>query len=150
MGRDLDFSDDPKKQEAFEKIDFDRLHRECCETEAACLRLESPVVFNHNDLLSGNCLVPHEVCCGLWQPVTAPSIVFCLSSAVLLCQSSVYGSLRNKALCIRRLQSPHGRPEWAMSCICVHTHDNIRGFEHLQTLMVLSKRPACGRFAGPD
>ena len=61
MGRDLDFSDDPKKQHAFKRIDFERMQRECCETEAACLRLDSPVVFNHNDLLSGNCLVPREV-----------------------------------------------------------------------------------------
>ena len=61
MGRDLDFSGDPKKQKKFQELDFDKMHRECCETEAACLRLDSPVVLSHNDMLAGNVLVPHNV-----------------------------------------------------------------------------------------
>ena len=59
MGSKLDFSDDPKK--AFEALDFDRMDRDCCETEAACLRMDSPAVFIHDDLLSGNILIPHKV-----------------------------------------------------------------------------------------
>ena len=60
MARDLDFSEDPKKQEAYAKLDLDRMHWECCETEAACLRLDSPVVYTHCDMLSGNVLVPRN------------------------------------------------------------------------------------------
>lgn len=61
MGRDLDFSDDARKQEAYEQVDFDRMEHECRQTEAACLRMDSPVVFNHDDMLAGNVLVPHDV-----------------------------------------------------------------------------------------
>lgn len=60
MGRDLDFSDDARKQEAYEQVDFDRMEHECRQTEAACLRMDSPVVFNHDDMLAGNVLVPHD------------------------------------------------------------------------------------------
>ena len=72
MGRQLDFSYDTAKQRQFQELDFDRMHRECCDTEAACLRLDSPVVFNHNDMLAGNVLVPHNV-----RPLHAPALFCC-------------------------------------------------------------------------
>lgn len=57
--RGLNF-DDPKKRAAFEKWDLDDLAREIAVTQAACERLQSPVVCSHNDLLSGNIMIPHH------------------------------------------------------------------------------------------
>ena len=56
----LDFRD-PSKQAAFEALDFRAMESEVEATEKACLRLCPPVVFTHNDLLSGNILVAGEV-----------------------------------------------------------------------------------------
>ena len=58
----LDFKGS-NKQAAFEALDFWGMAREVDATEKACLRLDPPVVFTHNDLLSGNILVAGEVGC---------------------------------------------------------------------------------------
>ena len=58
----LDFKGS-NKQAAFEALDFRGMAREVEATEKACLRLDPPVVFTHNDLLSGNILVAGEVGC---------------------------------------------------------------------------------------
>ena len=52
--------EDPEKRAAFEKWDLDELGREIAETQASCERLASPVVCSHNDLLSGNIMIPHS------------------------------------------------------------------------------------------
>ena len=57
--RGLEF-EDPEKRAAFEKWDLDDLGREIAVTQAACERLRSPVVCSHNDLLSGNIMIPHH------------------------------------------------------------------------------------------
>ncbi|KAG7668878.1 hypothetical protein Ndes2526B_g00589 [Nannochloris sp. 'desiccata'] len=56
----LDFSDDPKKLSAFQKFDFIELKKEVEAVEAAAAPLKSPIVFAHNDLLSGNIMIPLE------------------------------------------------------------------------------------------
>ena len=53
--------DDMAKREGFEKFDFAELEREIDETDAACQRLAPPVVYSHNDLLSGNVMIYPEV-----------------------------------------------------------------------------------------
>ena len=100
QARTLDFSDSPAKQEAFALIDFDAFEREVQETEAACLRLNSPVVFTHHDLLCGNVLVPHEV--SSWKPAGRLG----------------YETLANIWTCQGSRRSPH----WASSAI-IHCHD---------------------------
>ena len=58
ISKTLDFSDDPKKLATFQKFDFDQLKKEVEMVEAAATKLQSPIVFAHNDLLSGNIMVP--------------------------------------------------------------------------------------------
>lgn len=53
MAAELDFSHDPKKQEAHRAVDFNGLRAELAAAESLCRRLTSPVVWCHNDLLSG-------------------------------------------------------------------------------------------------
>eukprot|EP00879_Flechtneria_rotunda_P021600 GHRR01022767.1.p1 GENE.GHRR01022767.1~~GHRR01022767.1.p1 ORF type:complete len:323 (+),score=84.31 GHRR01022767.1:302-1270(+) len=48
---------DPVKQAAYKAIDFAALERDCHKAEAVCALTNSPIVFGHNDLLSGNILV---------------------------------------------------------------------------------------------
>jgi len=38
------------------------MRSEILELQQICEKLESPVVFSHNDLLSGNVMIPHELC----------------------------------------------------------------------------------------
>ncbi|WIA15359.1 hypothetical protein OEZ85_002023 [Tetradesmus obliquus] len=57
---------DPVKQAAYEQIDFAALAAEVRETQAVCALTQSPVVFGHCDLLSGNILI-------LQQPGFDPS-----------------------------------------------------------------------------
>lgn len=53
---------DANKQKAKEAKDFKAMRSETMELQQICEKLESPVVFSHNDLLSGNVMIPHEVC----------------------------------------------------------------------------------------
>ncbi|KAK9812640.1 hypothetical protein WJX72_001170 [[Myrmecia] bisecta] len=57
MARSLDFEDSPAKQAQYEALDFDQMSAEMSEIEEACLRIDSPSVFSHHDLLSGNVMV---------------------------------------------------------------------------------------------
>lgn len=56
MARGLQFEDAAKKAD-YEKIDFGALEAELDATEAACVATGSPLVWGHNDLLSGNIIV---------------------------------------------------------------------------------------------
>ena len=58
IAQKLDFSDDPKKLAAFQTFDFEQLKREVKAVESTAAPLKSPIVFAHNDLLSGNIMVP--------------------------------------------------------------------------------------------
>jgi ethanolamine kinase len=58
IAQKLDFSDDPNKLAAFDKFNFTELKREVETVDAAALPLHSPIVFAHNDLLSGNIMIP--------------------------------------------------------------------------------------------
>jgi ethanolamine kinase len=60
MARSIQY-DDAAKQAAQEGIDFDGMAAELRLTEDCCSRLDAPVVWSHNDLLSGNVLVSHKV-----------------------------------------------------------------------------------------
>lgn len=51
---------DADKQKAKEAKDFKAMRSEIQELQQICEKLESPVVFSHNDLLSGNVMIPHE------------------------------------------------------------------------------------------
>ncbi|KAF5749645.1 ethanolamine kinase isoform X1 [Tripterygium wilfordii] len=53
----LKFDDDDEKQEKYQKISFKEVHNEILELEELTGRVNSPVVFAHNDLLSGNIMV---------------------------------------------------------------------------------------------
>lgn len=50
--------EEPQKQELFETFDFAALRQEVQRVEAAAALAHSPLVFSHNDLLSGNVMVP--------------------------------------------------------------------------------------------
>ena len=62
QAKELDFSDDSSKAEAHQRIDFDGFEHETLVVQEACKRLAPDPCFAHNDLLSGNILVPDEVC----------------------------------------------------------------------------------------
>ena len=59
MARDIKY-DDVKKQKAHDAVDLDAMQRELDLTSSAAQKLQSPVVWSHNDLLSGNVLVTHQ------------------------------------------------------------------------------------------
>jgi ethanolamine kinase len=69
--RGLDWSleavPDAKKREAAARLDFDALERDVERVRRACELTRSPVVFAHNDLLSGNILVLQRVGGGDWD-----------------------------------------------------------------------------------
>lgn len=56
MAKDLDFEDEGKRA-AHAALDFDAMLVEVTEAQALCDSTHSPVVFCHNDLLSGNILL---------------------------------------------------------------------------------------------
>jgi ethanolamine kinase len=58
IAQKLDFSDDPVKLAAFQKFNFEDLKKHVEAVEAAAVPLKSPIVFAHNDLLSGNIMIP--------------------------------------------------------------------------------------------
>ena len=60
MARELHF-EDTQKQAAIDALDLDAMQDEIEQMEATCTRLESPVVWSHNDLLSGNVMVAEQV-----------------------------------------------------------------------------------------
>lgn len=53
----LDFSDNAAKAEAFAAFDLKQMREEVVAVEKAAAMAQSPVVFAHNDLLSGNIMV---------------------------------------------------------------------------------------------
>lgn len=61
QARELEFEGDVKKAKGHGAIDFDRLQRCVEEVEEVAVRLSPSHCFAHNDLLSGNILVPDEV-----------------------------------------------------------------------------------------
>ena len=52
---------DAGKQKAKEAKDFSAMRSEVLEMQKMCEQLQSPVVFAHNDLLSGNIMIPLDV-----------------------------------------------------------------------------------------
>ena len=60
MARELHF-EDSHKQAAMKALDLGAMQYEIEQMEATCTRLESPVVWSHNDLLSGNVMVAEQV-----------------------------------------------------------------------------------------
>ncbi|KAK7354279.1 hypothetical protein VNO80_19738 [Phaseolus coccineus] len=52
--------DDSEKQKTYEAISFKELHDEIVELKELCDLLKSPVIFAHNDLLSGNIMINCE------------------------------------------------------------------------------------------
>lgn len=50
-----------KQQRQFEAVDLEALEREVLEVQAVCDAAGSPLVCSHNDLLSGNIMVPLDV-----------------------------------------------------------------------------------------
>ena len=59
MARDIKY-DDVNKQKAHDAVDLDAMQRELDLTSSAAQKLQSPIVWSHNDLLSGNVLVSHQ------------------------------------------------------------------------------------------
>ncbi len=62
--------EDEEKQRAHEAVDIGGMERELALTEGKSTQLGSPIVWSHNDLLSGNVLVSKQVQ-HLVQPVHA-------------------------------------------------------------------------------
>ncbi len=60
MAREIKY-DDNIKQKAHDTVDLDTMERELTLTQEAAEKLQVPVVWSHNDLLSGNVLVTHQV-----------------------------------------------------------------------------------------
>ncbi|XP_058723038.1 probable ethanolamine kinase [Vicia villosa] len=52
--------DDSEMQKTYKTVSFREVQDEINELQVLCDRLKSPVVFSHNDLLSGNIMVNHE------------------------------------------------------------------------------------------
>ena len=52
---------DADHQKAKEATDFKAMRSEILEMQQVCEKLDSPVVFSHNDLLSGNVMIPLQV-----------------------------------------------------------------------------------------
>jgi ethanolamine kinase len=53
--------DDEAKQKAQAELDFEGMSSELKLTEETAAQLDSPIVWSHNDLLSGNVLVSKQV-----------------------------------------------------------------------------------------
>lgn len=58
---DLDFSQDKAKAKAHRDFDFDRMRKSLQTVQQLTQELSPRVCFTHNDLLSGNILVPKQV-----------------------------------------------------------------------------------------
>ncbi|KAK7304179.1 hypothetical protein RJT34_15282 [Clitoria ternatea] len=52
--------DDSKMKKTYETISFKEIHDEIVELKGLCDKLKSPVIFAHNDLLSGNIMINYE------------------------------------------------------------------------------------------
>lgn len=59
MAEEVSYNDG-EKQKAHEAVDLKAMEREVELTSAAAEKLNSPVVWTHHDLLSGNILVSHQ------------------------------------------------------------------------------------------
>lgn len=77
--QELDYPD-PQKQQARDAVDFAAMHREILEMQEVCKQLQSPVVWSHNDLLSGNVMVPFEV---RFSPAALPALVLIVRNRML-------------------------------------------------------------------
>ncbi|KEH37939.1 putative ethanolamine kinase [Medicago truncatula] len=55
----LEFGDS-EKQKTYKTVSFKEVHDEIYELQVLSDRLKSPVIFSHNDLLSGNIMINHE------------------------------------------------------------------------------------------
>ena len=67
---------DAEKEKAKEAKNFGNMRSEILHMQQICKKLKSPLVFTHNDLLSGNVMIPLEVStyrpCAM-QPTTPPA-----------------------------------------------------------------------------
>lgn len=61
QGRELDFSDDKQKANKHTRFDFARMQQSVTRVKELAARLDLQACFTHNDLLSGNVLVPEQV-----------------------------------------------------------------------------------------
>ena len=87
---------DAGKQKSKEAKNFGDMRSEVLEMQQICEKLESPIVFTHNDLLSGNVMIPLEASmyspCAL-QPALHLHDAYRLPerhALVLLCATEVY------------------------------------------------------------
>ncbi|GBG74702.1 hypothetical protein CBR_g19107 [Chara braunii] len=60
LAKQISFDDDPVKQQRFSTISLSEIRTETADLKTACESLQSPVVFCHNDLLSGNFMYDDE------------------------------------------------------------------------------------------
>ena len=60
IAKTLDFADDVEKHALYQQFDFEELEKEVAAVEAAAALFQSPLVFAHNDLLSGNIMVQQQ------------------------------------------------------------------------------------------
>ena len=60
LSQELEYPD-PRKQKARDSVDFVGMQKEIEEMQDVCNQLKAPVVWSHNDLLSGNVMIPLEV-----------------------------------------------------------------------------------------
>ena len=60
LSQELEYPD-AHQQKARDAVDFAALRKEIQEMQEVCNQLRAPVVWSHNDLLSGNVMVPLEV-----------------------------------------------------------------------------------------
>ncbi|KAI8475730.1 MAG: putative ethanolamine kinase 1 [Monoraphidium minutum] len=128
MARALDFDPSDPKAADYAALDFDALEAEVDASEAACGAARSPVVFGHNDLLSGNLLVLQEEgfdpeAPDLGMPVTVIDFEYGAYTfrgfdwgnhfneyAGFECDYSRYPSRENQALFFSHYLAPPGAP----------------------------------------
>jgi ethanolamine kinase len=60
MAKKIQYEDE-EKQKAHDAVDIGAMEAELALTEKKSAQLESPIVWSHNDLLSGNVLVSKQV-----------------------------------------------------------------------------------------
>lgn len=75
LSQELEYPE-PQQQKAKDAINFADLRKEIQEMQGVCKQLGVPVVFSHNDLLSGNVMIPPEVL----HTVFVHICILCMSS----------------------------------------------------------------------
>ena len=68
MAKDIHYEDEAK-QKAHDAVDLMAMEQELNLTCEAAEKLQTPVVWSHNDLLSGNVLVTHQASLLLWSTI---------------------------------------------------------------------------------